>query len=115
MKNYVQKGETLTVLVAPYAALSGAGMLVGAGLFGVAAGDIASGGAGELLTEGVVEIPKTSALAISAGDRLFWDNTLKVVNKTLTAQLCVGVAVSDAANPSPTVTMKLGSYLAAGT
>ncbi len=39
MKNYVQKGETLT-LAAPYAVSSGAGALVGA-IFGVAAADYA--------------------------------------------------------------------------
>jgi hypothetical protein len=38
-----------------------------------------------------------------------------VVNKTATAQVCVGVAVSAAANPSGTVRMKLGAVTAAGT
>jgi predicted RecA/RadA family phage recombinase len=56
-----------------------------------------------------VTIGKTSALAISVGDRLFWDSTNKVVNKTTTAQQCVGVAVSAAANPSATVKMKIGA------
>ena len=52
---------------------------------------------------------------ISVGDRVFWDATNKVVNKTATAQVCVGVAVSAAANPSSTVRIKLGTYLPAGT
>ncbi|MCW5773222.1 MAG: DUF2190 family protein [Rhodospirillaceae bacterium] len=38
-------------------------------------------------------------MQIDVGDRLFWDATNKVVNKTATAQVCVGVAVSAAANP----------------
>jgi hypothetical protein len=38
---------------------------------------------GAFLTEGVVTIGKTSALAITIGDRLFWDATNKVVNKTV--------------------------------
>ena len=54
-----------------------------------------------------MSIGKTSALAITAGDRLYWDNTNKVVNKTATAQQMVGIAITDAANPSPTVWMKL--------
>lgn len=107
MNNFKQMGATLT-LVPAAAVASGIGYLFGASLFGVAKGDVASGAAGEFLTEGVVEIGKTSALAIAVGDRLFWDATNKVVNKTTTAQQCVGVAVAAAANPSATVLMKLG-------
>lgn len=114
MKNFVQKGETLTLTPAADVA-AGAGYLFGAGLFGVATSAVASGTAGEFATEGVVEIAKTSALAISVGDRVFWDATNRVVNKTSAAQVCVGVAVAAAANPSATVKIKLGAYLPAAT
>ena len=114
MKNFVQEGETLTLTPAA-AVASGVGYLFGAGLFGVAAGDVASGEAGSFVTSGVVEIGKTSALAIAVGDRVFWDATNKVVNKTTTSQVCVGVAVEAAANPSATVKIKLGAYLPAAT
>lgn len=111
MDNYIQPGQTLSL--APGADVaSGVGYLFGTSLFGVAAEDITSGVVGAFLTEGVVEIAKTSALAITAGDRLFWDATNKVVNKTTTAQQCVGIALADAANPSSTVIMKLGCYTA---
>ena len=63
----------------------------------------------------LADIAKTSALAISAGDRLFWDGTNKVVNKTATAQVCVGVAVAAAANPSAIVRMKLAASTPSGT
>lgn len=110
MKNYVKKGDTLSLT--PNAAVaSGVGYLSGS-LFGVATNDVAANAEGEFLTEGVVEIAKTSALAIAVGDRLYWDATNKVVNKTAAAQQCVGIAVAAAANPSPTVTMKLGCYTA---
>lgn len=111
MKNYIQEGDTLTLTPAA-AVASGVGYLFGTSLFGVATGDVVISTAGEFQTEGVVEIAKTSALAITAGDRLFWDPAGKVVNKTLAAQQCVGIAVADAANPSATVTMKLGAYTA---
>lgn len=114
MKNFVQKGETLTLTPSANVA-SGTGYLFGAGLFGVAAGDVVSGTAGEFVTEGVVEIAKTSALAISVGDRVFWDATNSVVNKTSAAQVCVGIAVEAAANPSDTVKIKLGAFLPAAT
>jgi len=114
MKTYIKEGEHLTLTPAA-AVASGVGYLFGAGLFGVAINDVAISTAGEFLTEGVVTIGKTSALAISVGDRLFWDSTNKVVNKTTAAQQCVGVAVEAAANPSSTVVMKIGQYLPVAT
>jgi hypothetical protein len=36
----------------------------------------------------------------------------KVVNKTAAPQQCVGIAVEAASNPSATVKMKLGAYVA---
>ncbi|MFZ2309602.1 MAG: DUF2190 family protein [Rhodoferax sp.] len=114
MKTYKQEGEVLTLTPAA-AVASGIGYLFGAGLFGVAVNDTDISTAGEFITEGVVTIGKTSALAIAVGDRLFWDATNKVVNKTTTAQQCVGVAVEAAANPSSTVVMKIGQYLPVAT
>ena len=114
MKNFVQEGDTLTL--APGADVaSGIGFLFGAALFGVATKAATNGVASTFQVIGVVEIGKTSALAISVGDRLFWDSTNKVVNKTTTAQQCVGVAVEAAANPSPTVKMRIGHYLPVAT
>ena len=114
MKTYKQEGEVLT-LTHGAAVASGIGYLFGAGLFGVATQDVAISTPGEFVVEGVVEIGKTSALAISVGDRLFWDSTNKVVNKTTSAQQVVGVAVSAASNPSSTVLMKIGQYLPVAT
>ena len=105
MKNFVQKGENLT-LPAPYALSSGAGALVGS-IFGVAAGDADNGADVDLVTEGVFEMPKVSALAISIGDKLYWDDTAKLVNKTASGNTLIGVAVTAAANPSGTVNVKL--------
>lgn len=114
MKTFVQPGQTLTLTPAA-AVASGIGYLFGAAVFGVAANDVAISTAGEFITEGVVTIGKTSALAIAVGDRVFWDATNKVVNKTSSAQQCVGVAVEAAANPSATVKIKLGQYLPVAT
>jgi predicted RecA/RadA family phage recombinase len=114
MKAYIQPGHALTVTAPAGGVLSGQGILIGI-LFGIAQYDAVEGAEVEILTEGVVEIPKTSALQIDVGDRLFWDATNKVVNKTATAQVCVGIAVSAAANPSGTVRMKLGAVTPAGT
>jgi predicted RecA/RadA family phage recombinase len=111
---FVQDGETLD-LDAVATVPAGTGKLFGAGLFGIALKDAVSGTASAFATEGVFVVAKTSALAIAVGDRLFWDPAAKVVNKTSTAQQCVGVAVEAAANPSATVKMKLGQYLPVAT
>ena len=114
MKTYIQDGEVLTLTPAADVA-SGVGYLFGAALFGIAVNDVASGSAGAFATQGVYEIGKTSALAIAVGDRVFWDATNKVVNKTTTAQQCIGVAVTAAGNPSSTVYVKLGHHVPVAT
>lgn len=111
---YVQAGDVLT-LAPGSAVVSGVGFLFGTGLFGIALEDVSSSGSGAFATEGVFTIGKTSALAISVGDRLFWDATNKVVNKTTTAQQCVGIAVEAASNPSATVKIKLGHFVPSAT
>lgn len=108
MKNFKQPGDTITV-TAPAAVASGDGVLVGS-LFGVANYSADNGAEVEIKTTGVFELPKTSALAISVGDLLYWDNSAEVVNKTNTNKL-IGVAVSAAANPSASVEVRLnGAY-----
>lgn len=106
MHTFVQRGDVLDLDPGTTVA-TGTGHLFGAALFGVAVVDAVSGTKSSFITEGVVTIGKTSALAIAIGDRLFWDATNSVVNKTTTSQECVGVAVEAAANPSATVKMKL--------
>lgn len=113
MRNFVQEGQTLTLTPAANVA-AGEGYLFGAGLFGVAVSAVTSGQSGEFITEGVVDIAKTSALQIDVGDRVFWVPGSKVVNKTPTSQVNVGVAVAGAANPSATVKIKLGAVTANG-
>lgn len=112
--NFKQSGGTLTLTPGADVA-SGTGYLFGTALFGIALTDVASGSAGSFATEGVWQLPKTSALAISVGDRLYWDATNKVVNKTTSGQECIGVAVAGAVNPSATVLVKLGVSVIEGT
>lgn len=111
-----QKGHTLNL--APTANVaSGVGHMFGAGLFGVALTNAVNAVASSFITEGVVTIAKTDALAIAVGDRVFWDATNKVVNKTAAAQVCVGVCVEAVAVTAGLVTckIKLGRYLAPAT
>jgi predicted RecA/RadA family phage recombinase len=107
MNNFIQDGNVLTLDPGATVA-AGVGKMFGTALFGVAVVDAVSGTASAFRTSGVVEIAKTSALAIDVGDVLYWAPGTSVVNKTSAAQRAVGVAVEAAANPSSTVKMLLG-------
>lgn len=111
MITYKQEGEVLTLTPAA-AVAAGGGYLFGTSLFGVAINPVVINTPGEFLTEGVVTIGKTAALAIAVGDRVYWVPGTSLVDKTAAAQQCVGIAVEAAANPSATVTIKLGCYTA---
>jgi predicted RecA/RadA family phage recombinase len=92
MRNYVQPGDSLALTV-PYTGgvTSGQGVLVGA-IFGVAAVDGAQNAVIECQTMGVFDITKEPALAITAGARLFWDNTNRRLTTTATGNFQVGIA-----------------------
>ena len=111
MINFIKSGENLTV-AAPYALSSGDGCLVGS-LFGVASADAVLAADVEIVTEGEFDMKKTPALAIGAGDVLYWDDVTKVLNKTASG-VAVAVATVAAANPSATVRCRLGSPAISG-
>jgi len=104
MKNFVQKGETLT-LTAPYAVSAGGGALVGA-LFGIAANDVANAAEGEFAITGVYDITK-EGVAISAGQLVYWDNTNKRVTPTASSNKLVGVCTKAAAGGDATARVLL--------
>jgi len=98
MKSKVQKGDTLT-FVAPYAVASGAPFKVGA-FVAVAVTAAAIGATVEGNMEGVFNLPKTSAQAWAIGDKIYWDDTNKVMTTVSTSNTLVGAATAVAANPS---------------
>ncbi len=104
----------LTVPAPTGGAVSGAPVLIGS-LLGVAQHNALEGADLEVPTEEVVELPKTAPLAVGIGDRLFWNTGDGVLDKTATAQLCVGVAVLPAVPADTLVRVKLGAVTPAGT
>jgi predicted RecA/RadA family phage recombinase len=96
MRNFIQPGNSLAIAV-PYAGgvTAGQGVLVGA-LFGVAATDGAQNVTIEAQTQGVFDITKEPALAITAGTRVFWDNTNRRITTTVTGNFQVGIATQAA-------------------
>lgn len=109
MRNFVQRGDTLT-FPAPYAVASGGGAQVGAA-FGVASYPADPGVDVELVTVGVFTLPRTGA-ALNPGDPVFWDDGNKVVTGAGGAGLLrIGIATTPAAADSPTADVRLnGSF-----
>jgi predicted RecA/RadA family phage recombinase len=111
-KNFVAPGHSTTV-TAPYALTSGQGALVGA-LFGVAQHDAANAAQVVLGLEGIYDLTKEPSLAITAGARVFWDNTNRRVTTTATSNFPIGIAVVAAAGADATARVRLGPTPASG-
>ncbi len=109
MKNWIQPGDTVTV-VAPVAVNSGDGLLVGA-LFGVAISTAAINTNMEMITTGVVDLPKAN-LAITQGAKVFWDNTAKNVTTTVGTNTLIGCAIVAAAIGDNTTRVRLNGAVA---
>jgi predicted RecA/RadA family phage recombinase len=105
MKNYIQKGENIT-LPAPAAVLSGEIVIVGE-LHGVAAGNAALGDDCDVVTEGVFELPKVAADEFAIGDPVYFDVALKLVTTNSGENAKIGIAVTAAPLASYTVNVKL--------
>lgn len=108
MKNFIQRGDIISVPAPTGGVTSGGGVLVGS-IFGLACHSAAEAAPVEIEVTGVWSLPKTSALAIAVGEKVYWDDTAKVVNKTSSGNTLVGVAVSAVANPSPSVNVRLNA------
>ena len=100
MRNFIQRGEVVTVPAPAGGVLSGNGVIVGS-IFGVAAYTTLEGNDLEVTVEGVFDLPKTSAQAWTVGAPIYWDATGKVCTTASSINKLVGVAMLAAANPSP--------------
>jgi predicted RecA/RadA family phage recombinase len=107
MKNFVQPGKSIDVPAPAGGSVSGRPVIIGS-LIGIASVTAVATTPIAIQTTGVYTLPKTSALAIAIGDKLYWDATNNVVNKTASGNTLIGTAVSVAANPSDTVDVLLG-------
>ncbi len=105
MKNFIQKGDTLTMAAPTGGVASGDGVLVGS-LFGIAAGDAAENDNVEVQTTGVFDLPKATG-AVTQGAKVYWDNTNKNVTTTATANTLIGAATVAALSGDATARVKL--------
>ena len=105
MKNFVQAGSAITVTAA---ARASSGDIVKIGnLIGVAQGSAATGEELVLAVVGVFELPKVAADVLAVGDPTYWRSSDGLVTGVATGNSKLGVAVSDAGNPSASVRVRL--------
>ena len=109
MQNFIQKGHTLTLLVAA-AVLSGGAVLVGK-IFGVAVADVAAGEEGEFETQGVFDLPALGTEVAAQGAILYWDAVNGRLTTTAAGNTRVGVAVVAKANGAATASIKLDAVI----
>jgi predicted RecA/RadA family phage recombinase len=105
MKNYVQKGENLTI-AAPYDVTSG-GFLKSGLIVGVASSDALSGADVDVVMVGVFNLPKVSTDVFAVGAAVFWDDAAKLMTSTTSGNTKCGVAVEAVGNPSGSVIVRL--------
>ncbi|GAB5376478.1 MAG: hypothetical protein AcusKO_29400 [Acuticoccus sp.] len=104
-KNYVNAGDSLGVTAPAGGVGSGDGVLVDS-LFGVATFAADAGQTVVIKTTGVFEMPKAAG-AVTAGAKLYWDDSASNVTTTATDNSLIGAAVSDQASGDPTVAVRL--------
>lgn len=107
--NYVQPGETLTLIAPAGGVVAGLGYVIGS-IFAVALVTAAAGQPFTARTEGVFRMAKATGAGknFTAGEAIFWDNSAnKRWDKTATGFFQIGVAVADAAIGDTTVLVEI--------
>ena len=89
MNNFVQRGDTITVL-APYDVTSGGGVKVG-GKFGIAAYTAVSGAQLDINVTGVYDLAKDTS-TFTDGDSVYWDDSGKKATSTSSSNTLIGSA-----------------------
>jgi predicted RecA/RadA family phage recombinase len=105
MKNYIQPGNTVTLIAPSGGVKAGDPILVGS-LFGVAATDAAEAAEVEVSLVGVFDLP--SAGAINAGAAVYWDAVASKITATATAHPLVGVALLAVGSGGTVCRVRLG-------
>jgi hypothetical protein len=107
--NKVQEEGSLIRVAAPYGVTSNQGVQVGA-LFGVAETTAAISESLVIDTEGVWDLTKATGgtNAFAFGDRVFWDNTARVLTPVSAGNTEIGIAVAAALAAATTARVRLG-------
>lgn len=106
--NFIQEGETLTLIAPSGGVVSGGAYLIG-GLLVVAQADADVGDEFEGCF-GVFELAKKSSDTMTAGAPIYWDNTNHWFTTTVSGMYTQGTCVEAAASSTETVKVKLAGY-----
>lgn len=111
MKNFIQKGDTITHTPAG-AVTSGQAIRIGH-MIGVAVTDVAAGEAGAFALTGVYELPKVSAAEFPQGSKLLWDESAGAFDAPDATPasgdlLGAAVAIEAGTNGQTTIKAKIG-------
>jgi len=93
MRVYLHEGCKSEQVAPAGGVTAGLGYVIGANTFLVAEGSAAAGERFVGLRKGVVRLPKSTSDAITAGARVFWDNTAKEIRAASAAgRFMIGTA-----------------------
>lgn len=106
MKNYIQKGDAITVAAPTGGVTSGSLTIVGA-LAGVAVADAAEGDAVTLATVGVYSLPKRLSASFASGAVVSWSVPDAWADVAGSGKYPIGVAIEDAGNGTTEVITRL--------
>lgn len=79
MRNYLQPGDKLELTAPSGGVADGVGYVIGNGLFVVSEGDAAEAAKFVGVRTGVIKLAKHTSDAVTEGNRVFWDNSAKLV------------------------------------
>ncbi len=103
MKNFVQQGDTLDLILT--ANVASGGVTIQGSIVGVA---VKAGVIGETVahkTTGVYDLPYGVAATVAAGDKMYWDGSK--VTKTASGNTLIGHATEARASSAATARVKL--------
>jgi len=113
-QNFIQDGVHLEYLNESGSTIESGSPVFAGKIIGIALGSIADDATGQIRTQGVFELTKKAALAVTAGDVLFWDADPGEITKTAADGVFIGYAAADAAGAADVVNVLLvGSHISA--
>ena len=107
-QNHIQVGSVMPWTNGTGVAVSSGDVVEVADVVGVALGDIAIAGEGELAIAEVFEVPKEAPLVIAQGDQVYWDATAGEMDKT-DSNTPAGKCFEGAVSAATTVKVKLNA------
>lgn len=105
-KNFIQEGERIVYTNSTGSAIASGDVVPIGKVLGIALVNIADTKIGAVALEGVWEVPKTTGIAITQGDELFWNTGTGKVTKTATDRP-MGLAFKSELSAATTVQVKL--------